>query len=165
MADLQFRVADPTDAGAILALKRVAIRELVGADYTDRQRAAWAPDDDALPAFETALRSDRFTVLLAERDGTIVGYGVLNGPAARIDAVYVHPEYARDGIATSLVRQLEMRARMRGIRELTIVASLTARPFYESLGYWKFDTTTRSVDGVDIEFIVLHKRLDSNLPG
>ena len=162
MADLRFRLAAPPDASAILALKRAAIRELAETDYTDAQLDAWAPDDDALDVFETAMESDRFTVLLAELDGETAGYGVLNGPEARIDAAYVHPEYTRGGIATSLVQQLEMRARMRGIGELTVVASLTARPFYESLGYWDFGTKTRSVGGVDIDFVVMCKRLDSN---
>lgn len=32
--------------------------------------------------------SDRFTVLLAEFDGETAGYGVLNGPEARIDDAY-----------------------------------------------------------------------------
>lgn len=40
--------------------------------------------------------------------------------------------------------------------------SLTTRPFYESLGYWDFGTRTRSVGGVDIDFVVLCKRLDAN---
>jgi GNAT superfamily N-acetyltransferase len=165
MADLQFRLATPPDADSILALKRAAIRELADTEYTDAQLEAWAPDDDALEVFEAAIESDRFTVLLANVDAELAGYGVLNGPAARIDAAYVHPEYARGGIATSLVRQLEMRARMRDIDELEIVASLNARPFYESLGYWTVGTKTRSVGGADIDFLVMCKHLDSDPPG
>ncbi|WP_340097665.1 GNAT family N-acetyltransferase [Salinibaculum salinum] len=147
------------DADAILAVKREAISALPGTQYTDEQLAAWAPDDDALSAFESAVESDQFTVLLAEVRDEIVAYGVLNGPEERIDAVYVRPEYARRGIATSLVRQLEMRARMQGIEGLSIIASLNARPFYESLGYWTFGTKVRTIDGVDIEFAVMHRRL------
>jgi putative acetyltransferase len=147
------------DADAILAVKREAISALAGTQYTDEQLAAWAPDDDALSDFESAVESDQFTVLLAEVRDEIAGYGVLNGPEARIDAVYVRPEYARRGIASSLVGQLEMRARMQGIEELSIVASLNARPFYESLGYRSVGTKTRRIDGVDIEFAVMRRRL------
>lgn len=159
MVNCRFRVAEPTDADAILAVKRAAISALVGTQYTDEQLTAWAPDDDALSDFESAVESDQFTVLLAVTRDETAGYGVLNGSKERIDAVYVHPEYAREGIASSLVGQLEMRARMQGIEELSIVASLNARPFYESLGYWNVGTKIQTIDGVDIEFAVMHKRL------
>lgn len=162
MVDRRFRVAGPADAGAILAVKRAAISDIAGTQYTDEQLAAWAPDDDALTDFESAVESDHFTVLLAEIRDETVGYGVLNGPEERIDAVYVHPAYARGGIASSLVRQLEMRARMQRIEELSIVASLNARPFYESLGYRNVGTKVRAIDGVDIEFAVMHRRLDAD---
>lgn len=162
MVDLRFRVAGSMDAGSILAVKHAAISELTGTRYTDEQLSAWAPDEDALPDFESAIESSRFTVLLAEIRDKIVGYGVLNGPKERIDAVYVHPEYARRGIASSLVRQLEMRARMQNIEELSLVASLNARIFYESLGYWNVGTKVRAIDGVDIEFVVMHRQLDAD---
>jgi hypothetical protein len=90
MVDLRFRLADPTDAGAILALNRAAIRDLTGTDHTECQRDACAPDD-APPVFESAIRSDRSTVLLAHLDGNLAGYDVLNGPESRTDAAYVHP--------------------------------------------------------------------------
>jgi ribosomal protein S18 acetylase RimI-like enzyme len=165
MPRLQFRQATPDDAAAVLAVKRAAIRELTGDHYADAQVDAWAPDDDALPSFEAAIESDRFTVLLAETDGETVGYGVLNGAAGRIDAAYVHPDHARDGIATSLVGQLETRAGMRDIDELDVVASLNAVPFYESLGYWRLDTEPRDIGGVDVDFTVMRKRLDADEPG
>jgi putative acetyltransferase len=162
MVDRRFRVAEPADAGAILAVKHAAISELTGTQYTDEQLTAWAPDDDALSDFRSAVESDQFTILLAEVRDETVGYGVLTGPEERIDAVFVHPEYARGGIASSLVRQLEMRARMQNIEELSIVASLNARPFYESLGYSNVGTKIRAIDGVDIEFVVMHRRLDTD---
>jgi len=161
---VQFRLAETADAADVLAVKRAAIRELASRHYSDAQIDAWAPDDDALPAFETAIESERFTVLLAVVDGKTAGYGVLNGPEGRIDAAYVHPEYVRAGIASSLVKQLEMRAQMRDITELKIVASLNAASFYESLGYWQVGEKTRTIDGVDIEFAVMHKHLETNWP-
>ena len=160
MPHVQFRQATPADAAAILAVKRAAIRELTGDHYGDAQTDAWAPDDDALPSFEAAIESERFTVLLADVDDETVGYGVLNGSAGRIDAAYVHPDHARGGIATSLVGQLETRAGMRDIDELDVVASLNAVPFYESLGYWRLETETRDIGGVEIDFAVMRKHLD-----
>lgn len=158
---LQFRLAESADAPAVLEIKRAAIRAGASGTYDDDQIAAWAPDDEDVAVFEQAIASDRFTVLLAQAGEQTAGYGVLNGPDERIDAAYVHPEYTRGGIASSLVKQLEMRARMRSITKLEVVASLNAKPFYESLGYWHFDTETKTIDGVDVDFAVMEKRLDA----
>jgi GNAT superfamily N-acetyltransferase len=159
MEELHFRLAESGDAVSVLAIKRAAIRNLAGVTYTDGQIDAWAPNEDALGVFEAAIDHEQFTVLLAVAADGVAGYGVLNGPDERIDAVFIHPEHARAGIATSLVGQLEARARMRGIEKLTVVASLNATDFYASLGYWCFETLTRSIDGVDVEFAVMRKRL------
>jgi ribosomal protein S18 acetylase RimI-like enzyme len=161
---VRFRLADPSDAAAVLAVKRAAIRDLASDAYDDAAIDAWAPDDGVLPVFETAIESDRFTVLLAEQGGEVAGYGVLNGPEERIDAAYVHPDHVRGGIASSLVSQLETRAQMRDIAELTVVASLNATAFYESLGYWRVGEETRTIDGVDVDFAVMRKHLETNWP-
>jgi putative acetyltransferase len=163
MMSVSFRVAKPEDAPAVLDLKRAAIRDLAGWHYSAEAVDAWAPSEDALPAFEGAIDSEQFTVLLAEMDGDLAGYGVLNGAGGRIDAAFVHPDYGQQGIATSLVGQLESRAEMRDIEELEIVASLNARSFYENLGYWHFGTQEREIDGVEIEFAVMHKRLNGQV--
>jgi putative acetyltransferase len=159
MEELHFRLAESDDAASVLAVKRAAIRDLASEAYTDEQTDAWAPDEGALGVFEAAIDHEQFTVLLAVVGDEVAGYGVLNGPETRVDAVFVHPDHARAGIATSLVGQLEARARMRGIEQLKVVASLNATDFYASLGYWRFETLTRSIDGVDVEFAVMRKRV------
>lgn len=160
MSEVRFRQASPGDAAGVLAVKRAAIRELAGWHYDAEQIDAWAPDGDALPDFETALESDRFVIMLAERPtGETVGYGVLNVPDGRIDAAYVDPDHTGSGIATSLVRQLETTARLSDVDELTIVASRNARTFYESLGYVTVDTITRKIEGVGIEFAEMRRSL------
>ena len=112
--------------------------------------------------FERAIDSDVFDVLLARVDGEDVAYGVLNADAARIDALYVRPDYSGEGIATSLVGQLESRARMYDLDRLEIVSSLNVKSFYERLDYWQFDTKTRTIKGVELPFAIMVKHLDSS---
>lgn len=157
---VRFRLARAEDAPAVLALKRAAIEDIAGWHHTTEEVDAWRPGESALPSFEAAIESERYTVLVAETDAGLAGYGVLNAPEGRIDAAFVDPEHGGEGIASSLVGQLESHARMQGIEELDIVASLNAQAFYEKLGYWHFHTETRDIDGVDIDFALMHKRLD-----
>jgi putative acetyltransferase len=157
MGRVRFRHARPADAERLLAIKQAAIDAIEGEAYTDEQLSAWQPDDGAVEDFRGAVESGQFELLLAEREETIVAYGGLNAPKNRIDAIYVHPEYSGEGIATSLVRQFESRARMGGVPELKIVSSLNARSFYESLGYWDFGRTTEEICGTDVQFAIMRK--------
>ncbi|MFW5974072.1 MAG: GNAT family N-acetyltransferase [Natrialbaceae archaeon] len=154
MGRLRIRSAAPEDAAVVLELKRAAIDGIEAGVYTDRQLSAWRPGDGALSDFRRAIASERFEILLAERDDP-VGYGVLNGNERRVDAVFVHPERHGEGIGSSLVRQFESRARVEGIAELSLLSSLNAVGFYESLGYWETGRKLRTIGGVEIEFALM----------
>lgn len=156
----QFRQAEPSDAADVLELKRAAITAIDTDSYTQRQLDAWKPNDDALSTFERAIEGEQFVIVLAEQDDELAGYGVLNREDNRIDAVFVQPEYENEGIATSLLGQLEMRAQMYKIPELKIVASLNAKSFYQAQGYWDFGTETRTIEGVNVDFAILRKTLN-----
>ena len=160
MEQVRFRQASRSDVVDVLTIKRAAIEAVDTDGYTQRQLDAWKPDTDALPAFERAIESDRFTIVLAELEGEPAGYGVLNHETNRIDALFVHPDFEGTGIGSSLLGQLEMRAQMHDIPELKVVASLNATSFYRSRGYWPFGTETRTIAGVDVEFTILRKTLD-----
>lgn len=160
MGRVRFRHAQPVDAERLLRIKQDAIDAIDSAVYSEKQLSSWQPDDGAVEDFRRAIESGQFEVLLAEQDGITVAYGGLNAPENRIDAVFVDPEYSGEGIATSLVKQFESRARMGGVPELKIVSSLNARPFYESLGYWDFGRTTKDIGGVELEFAIMRKVFD-----
>jgi GNAT superfamily N-acetyltransferase len=164
MEHVRFREARPSDAERILRIKQAAIGSIDTGEYTADQLTAWQPADEALPVFRRAIESERFMILVAETEGEngpeCAAYGGLSGRTNRIDAVYVHPDHMDEGIATSLVRQFETRAQMRGLTNLRVVSSLNARPFYESLGYHAVDTETRTIDGIGVEFAVMEKSLD-----
>jgi putative acetyltransferase len=157
MGRVRFRHAQPADAERLLTIKQDAIDAIDSEVYSEEQLSAWQPDDGAVEDFRRTIESGQFEVLLSGRAETTVAYGSLNAPEKRIDAIFVHPEYSGEGIATSLVKQFESRARMGGVPELKIVSSLNARSFYESLGYWDFGRTTQDIGGAELEFAIMRK--------
>jgi putative acetyltransferase len=159
MVAVRFREADVSDAQTLWWTKQAAIDEIETDEYTEAELRAWKPDGEAVADFERAIESGTFTILIAEVDSETAGYGVLNHQDGRIDAVFVHPDHGGQGIATSLVRQLETRAQMHGISGLTIVSSLNALSFYESLGYRKSGHKTRTIDSETMEFAIVEKGL------
>ncbi|QCC50992.1 GNAT family N-acetyltransferase [Halapricum salinum] len=161
MPDVSVRTAKPGDAEAVLEVKRAAIEELAARAYTPVELEAWAPDDDAIEEYRSAMSADQFQILVAEDDDTIAGYGVLNAEQSRVEALFVRPFWARLGIATRLLRQLEMSAAFDGCETLSVVSSLNAVGFYEALGYDRVEQRSRTIDGVDIEFTLLEKDLST----
>lgn len=55
--------------------------------------------------------------------------------AARIRAFFVHPDYARRGIGTLIMRTCETAARQAGFTRLELRATLTGEPLYAASGF------------------------------
>jgi len=116
------------------------------------------PREDGAAA-EGSVDGERW--LVAERGGALSGFGVVvegvgeefgvesdgqrpsnsrsavrSGDAdAEVQAVYVHPEAAREGVGTALLAGLEGHAREFGADDAALHASLNAVGFYERRGY------------------------------
>jgi GNAT superfamily N-acetyltransferase len=164
MSDVHFRRARQDDAEAVLDIKREAIEELEHWQYSSEQVDAWKPEESYLDSFEGAITHERFIVHVAVVDDELVAYGALNAMDDRIDALYVRPNYHGKGIATALIKQLELSAEFQGIEELDIMAAVNAVPFYKSVGYWELDDEQTTIGDVDMKFVRLRKHLTAEDP-
>jgi GNAT superfamily N-acetyltransferase len=61
--------------------------------------------------------------------------------AAKIRAFFVHPDWARCGIGSSILNACEAAAHAAGFRRLEMGATLTGVPFYRAKGYVELDRT------------------------
>lgn len=98
-------------------------------DYNTRQLNVWAGAHPDPEIWDQSLREHYSLVAL--RDGVIVGFGDMD-VIGYLDRLYVHRDYQRQGIATMLLGELE---RGSGKSQITVHASITAKPFFESRGY------------------------------
>jgi GNAT superfamily N-acetyltransferase len=55
--------------------------------------------------------------------------------SARVRAFFIHPDYARRGIARSIMQECERAIIAAGFRKVEISATLTGESFYKSFGY------------------------------
>lgn len=72
-------------------------------------------------------------VLVAEREGAIVGTASLDGEVVR--TVFVTPAVQGCGVGRALMSAIELMAKQAGVQRLAVPSSLTARAFYALLGY------------------------------
>ncbi len=158
---LVLRPAREGDAGALAAVHSRAIRISAATHYDPRELDAWAgrarPTD-----YAQALRTRPVIVAeLPAADGPrVVGFGQLLPDEGIIEAIYVDPDFARQGIGRALFAALERLARVGHLPGLTVEASLNSVPFYAAMG-----CVRRAVDrhelapGVHIACVVMDKRL------
>jgi N-acetylglutamate synthase-like GNAT family acetyltransferase len=151
--EIQIHRATNQDIPALEDLISNSVRNLSKKHYTEQQI------EGALKhifGVDTQLIADE-TYYVAETEGQIVGCGgwskrktLFGGDQAkagedslldpdvepaRIRAFFVHPAWARRGIATLILKACEEAARKAGFSELELVATLPGEPFYVSIGY------------------------------
>lgn len=81
--------------------------------------------------------------------------------AARIRAFFVHPDWARRGLARQLYETCEHAAYAAGFRQLELMATLPGEPLYRALGFTAVERVVSTLDGdVDVPFIRMTRRLD-----
>jgi putative acetyltransferase len=130
MNDIVIREASPEDVAAVSALVQRTVRLSNGRDYSaqaiDLIVANFAPD-------KVSQRMAERDVFVCQMGDRIVGTIALGGD--RLRSLFVDPGLQQAGIGARLVAHLEAHARKVGVSELRLSSSLTARGFYERLGY------------------------------
>lgn len=170
---IQYRCARIADLGVLRAMQALAVRHLAAEDYDPRQiesflRHVGTMDDD--------LVLDE-TYFLAESGGQIVGSGgwstrvpgcakAARGAGApgkrtpKLRSMYVHPAWARQCIASTLIETAESAARIAGFDCIELTATLTGRKAYRRRGYAEHaPTALRLPDGVLFPVVHMDKRL------
>jgi GNAT superfamily N-acetyltransferase len=130
MSDLVIRAATADDMPAISALVQHTVRISNGRDYPPKAVELIVANFAPAKLGQRMAERDVFVCL---KGGRIVGTIALG--AERLRSLFVYPELQGTGIGARLVAHLEAHARRVGVRELKLSSSLTARAFYERLGY------------------------------
>lgn len=150
---LTHRLATEADIPALAELSRLAIDRLQSEFLPPEQVAA----SHAVMGVDTQLIADR-TYFMVFCDGVLAGCGgwsrratlyggnhtldqrnpALLDPkkdAARVRAMYTHPEFTRRGIGRFILTLCEDTARAEGFARLELMATLSGQPLYRAFGF------------------------------
>lgn len=97
-------------------------------DYTQAQLDVWAPGKADLVKWDMSLQ-EHYSIVAVE-NGVITGFGDID-KTGYLDRLYVHKDHQRKGIASCICDELEKTA----YGNITVHASITAKPFFEKRGY------------------------------
>lgn len=129
---VEMRLARAPDAQFIAELSRDRIEHGLGWSWQ-------------VPRVLRSIREPEINVVVAERGGNPVGFGIMNyrDEDAHLSLLAVAASASRIGIGSALVGWLERSARIAGIASLTLEARVrneAARAFYGRLGYRETET-------------------------
>jgi putative acetyltransferase len=132
------RPARLADALGIAGVHHAAVHRLAAGHYPPAVLERWAPPV-SLRRAERLYREtqDAGGLTLVAETGTegLVGFGIVVPASGEIAACYVTPGAARRGVGRQLLAALEKAATGAGTFELSVRASINARPFYSARGY------------------------------
>lgn len=82
--------------------------------------------------------------------------------AARIRAFFVHPAYARRGLARQLFAACESAARAAGFRRFELMATLPGEPLYAALGFVALERIEHALsNGVAVPFVRMARAINA----
>ena len=179
MNDYIIRKATLADRSNIQALIESSARGLSQEDYSEEQIEAAI---EGIFGVDTDLIRDG-TYFVAEASGVLVGCGGwskrrnlfggdryqnrevgLLDPStepAKIRAFFVHPDWARKGIAKNILFLCESEAKENGFRSTEMMATLPGVRFYASCGYKEREPVVKEIgSGIKITFVRMTKVLE-----
>lgn len=126
---MTIRAYRSSDLREIVELFYDTVHTVNAGDYSPEQLDAWA--DGAPDLAEWSRTLSEHAAFVAEEDGTVVGFGDIDS-SGYLDRLYVHRDFQRRGVASALCVALEGAVEA---ERIVTHASITARPFFESMGY------------------------------
>ena len=151
----------PEDVSVLAAIFVASIDELAEDDYSDAQRKAWASAVEDEDKFGKRLAGQ--LSLVATIESSPVGFASLKGKD-HLDLLYVHPGFARQGVATALCDALEKLAAARGGTGLTVESCGAAELFLGQRGYAGQQRSTVTVGDEWLANTTMKKSLGGDAP-
>lgn len=150
------RTYESADLAILAELFCETIRHVNSKDYTKEQVDAWSSRSRQLLGRDEFFRRLYTLVAEIEQDGRrrIAGYGNIDD-TGYLDHLFVHKDFQGQHIASRLCDGLEAYAWRKGIGEITVHASITARPFFLKRGYVTKQEQLVDVDGVMLKNYVM----------
>ena len=174
---LTHRLATEDDLPMLRELMDLAIGTLQRGFLDDAQIAA----SRAVMGLDTQLVADG-AYFMVEENGALAGCGgwsrratlyggdhstglrdaTLLDPtkdAARVRAMYTHPDFARRGVGSLILGLCEAAAAAEGFPRVQLMATLSGEPLYRARGYVEIERAPARVEGVTVPLILMGKEI------
>lgn len=151
---MEIRKYQPKDCISVMKLFFDIVRTSDTHQYPLAQLQHWASTGTDPDEWATSLAQHHTVV--AKEDQKLVGFGAIafNG---HFNYLFVHPDYRRAGIASSMADTLETIAGEKAIGVVFIQLTNAVQPFFANRGYKVMKTTTVEQNGEQFDTFVMRK--------
>lgn len=157
---INIRVAEPDDLPALQDIFVETVSHTCNKDYNPRQIKVWISSVENTVRWQNMMKDQ--LVLVACTGGCIIGFATLDN-RNYIDFFYIYSGYLRQGIASLLYDKIEAQAIHAATSELTADVSVTAKPFFEQIGFRETAVQHVLRQGVELVNYKMVKNLVNNL--
>ena len=126
---LKIRKYISSDCEQLTELFYQTVHAVNAKDYTNKQLDVWADGNVNLKEWDESLLA-HYTIVCI-KDDIIVGFGDID-KTGYLDRLYVHKDYQRQGVASSICDELEQAV---SVNKIVTYASITAKTFFKQRGY------------------------------
>lgn len=127
------REASAKDSAPLAEVFFNAVQIGAAGAYAQDQRDAWAARQPS--ADHWAKRLEGLLTLVAQDGKRVVGFVSMRMDDGYLDLAFVHSDFAGRGIGGNLCAVLENRARVAGLKRLTVQASDLLKPVLDKRGW------------------------------
>jgi putative acetyltransferase len=129
--------ASPEDAAAIWELQRESVFALAASAYPREVLDEWAPGagQERIETLKRGIEGGSTSVLIASINEQMAGFAIIDIKIGELRSLFVHPNFAKIGVGSALLRASEALAIKAGRTEVTLDASVNAKSFYLKHGY------------------------------
>ncbi|WP_447470148.1 GNAT family N-acetyltransferase [Vibrio harveyi] len=135
------------------------VRNVNRRDYNEQQLKVWAPDE-----FDSEIWLQKMMDIqpfVAELDGVIVGYSDVQS-SGLVDHFFCHHAYQGQGVGSTLMAHVFKQAKEKGLTRLYSEVSITARPFFEHMGFSVLKEQQVEVRGAILTNYVMERAYDGS---
>jgi putative acetyltransferase len=155
---IELRPAAPNDLARLWELRTRAVGHACTVHYSEEVMSVWLTSPPPVGLLDLLAQGGG---LVAEEQGRMLGYAVLDAVSGEVEAVFVEPAQQGRGIGALLLRSLEDAARAAGRDRLYLSASLNAVPFYARAGFVAVrEELYPHRSGIGIPSVFMEKRLE-----
>jgi len=142
----------------VISVFQRSVHEVASRDYSPAQVAAWAPEHPYLEAWSPRL--GRGGVFVCECHDEIAGFARVDD-SGYVDLLYIHPEFQRQDVGLALFQRMIAWVSSRGVGRLISDVSVTARPFFERVGFRVVKSQEVERRGVRLRNFRMERKIDA----
>ncbi|WP_029905148.1 GNAT family N-acetyltransferase [Prevotella sp. 10(H)] len=153
------RIATTDDIPELKELYKGTILTINAKDYPEDEIVDWASCGENEDRWKQLI-SDLYFIVATDVTGRITGFSSVS-PTGYLHSMFIHKDFQHQGIATLLYNHIEQYATDYNIKKIISEVSITARPFFEQLGFKVDEEQKRKANKLSLINYKMSKQLQS----